>query len=94
MPSFSLLVGRGACIGHGLAARLQRRGLRGLLATAGAGVHRAAPLASRICALTAAGAMLPQVPPTLAWTVLKPMLARAAGAAATTELRIALNVIA
>ena len=62
MPSFSLLVGRSACIGHGLAARLQRRGLRGFIASAGASVQRAAPLASRICALTAAGAVLPQVP--------------------------------
>ena len=62
MPSFSLLVGRSACIGHGLAARLQRRGLRGLMASASASLQRAAPIASRICALTAARAVLPQVP--------------------------------
>ena len=68
MPSFSLLVGRGARVGHGLAARLQGRGLRGLLASAGASVHRAAPLASRICVLTAAGATLSQVPATVACT--------------------------
>ncbi|KAK9844187.1 hypothetical protein WJX81_007473 [Elliptochloris bilobata] len=60
MPFYSLLVGRSACLGNRLAARLHRRGLRGLLASAGAGMHHAAPLASRVCALTAAGALLPQ----------------------------------
>lgn len=62
MPLYSLLIGRGARFGGRLVGRMHRRGLRSLLASAGAGMHRTAPLARTFCALTAVGALLPQVP--------------------------------
>lgn len=61
MPFHSALLGHGARVGSVLAVRTQWRGLRSLLASAGAGMHRASPLASAFCTLTLVGASLPRV---------------------------------